>query len=316
MSFFLLLRKITTQIQTMAKRFRFNHILLLLSGMLFFSCQSKDTKKQISESYISFKDYYGRDKQIKKQPQRIVSLSPGITELLFDLGESERLVGRTDFCIHPPQAEKIKSMGGISDASLEMIVASQPDIVFTASMVSKQMVERMEDLGLNVVCLPERSKISDVYETVGLLGRIFGKEQLCDSLINDMKQKITDIEKLIPQDKKPIVYYVVGFGDMGDYTAGGDTFINDIISLAGGENMAKDLNGWSIGKEEIFARQPDFIIVRKEDLKRFVSTPPYNELNAVKENRVMGIESSLTDCQTLRSVEAINQISDFIRQNK
>lgn len=316
MSFFLLLREITTQIQTMAKRFRFNHILLLLSGMLFFSCQNKNTKENSAENYISFKDYYGRDKQIKKQPQRIVSLSPGITELLFDLGQGERLVGRTDFCIHPPQAEKIKSMGGISDASLEMIVASQPDIVFTASMVSKQMVERMEDLGLNVVCLPERSKISDVYETVGLLGRIFGKEQLCDSLIDGMKQSIAEIEKQIPQGKRPIVYYVVGFGDMGDYTAGGNTFINDIITLAGGENMAKDLDGWSIGKEVIFARQPDFIIVRKEDLKRFVSTSPYNKLKAVKENKVMGIESSLTDCQTLRSIEAIKQISDFIKSNK
>ena len=195
MSFFLLLREITTRISTMVKRFRFKHILLLLSGMLFFSCQNKNIKEHGTESYISFKDYYGRDKQIKKQPQRIVSLSPGITELLFDLGQGERLVGRTDFCIHPPQAEKIKSMGGISDASLEMIVASQPDIVFTASMVSKQMVERMEDLGLNVVCLPERSKISDVYETVGLLGRIFGKEQLCDSLIGGMQQSIAEIEK-------------------------------------------------------------------------------------------------------------------------
>lgn len=316
MSFFLLLRKITTQIQTMAKRFRFNHILLLLSGILFFSCQNKNTKELSTESYVSFQDYYGRDKQIKKQPQRIVSLSPGITELLFDIGQGNRLVGRTDFCLYPPEAEKIKSMGGISDASIEMIVAQQPEVVFTASMVSRQMVERMENLGLNVVCLPERRMVTDVYETISLLGEIFCEEKLSDSLIDDMKQKITDIEKLIPQDKKPIVYYVVGFGDMGDYTAGGDTFINDIISLAGGENMAKDLNGWSIGKEEIFARQPDFIIVRKEDLKRFVSTPPYNELKAVKENRVMGIESSLTDCQTLRSVEAINQISDFIRQNK
>ena len=84
MSFFLLLREITTRISTMVKRFRFNHILLLLSGMLFFSCQNKNTKENSAENYISFKDYYGRDKQIKKQPQRIVSLSPGITELLFD----------------------------------------------------------------------------------------------------------------------------------------------------------------------------------------------------------------------------------------
>ncbi|MBO5963666.1 MAG: ABC transporter substrate-binding protein, partial [Bacteroidales bacterium] len=134
--------------------------------------------------------------------------------------------------------------------------------------------------------------------------------------IDNMKQKLADIEKNIDNSKKPSVYYVAGFGETGDYTAGGNTFINDIIRLAGGENLAKDLNGWAISKEAIFARQPDFIIVRQEDLNTFKSTAPYNKLKAVIENRVLGIESSLTDCQTLRSVEAIKQINDFISKNQ
>ncbi len=291
-------------------------IKLLFIAILFFSCSKQNPAQENQEGCIYFTDYYGRSKKINTNPQKVISLSPGITELLFDIKMGERIVGRTNYCNYPPKAKSIKSMGGISDASLELIVAQQPDLILTASMVSKQMIERIESLGLNVVCLPERNKVSDVYETISLLGKIFEQEELCDSLINNMKQKLTAIEKQVSKDKRPSVYYVAGFGETGDYTAGGNTFINDIITLAGGENIAKDLNGWAISKEAIFARQPDFIIVRQEDLNTFKSTAPYNKLKAVIENRVLGIESSLTDCQTLRSVEAIKQINDFISKNQ
>ncbi|MEE1096709.1 MAG: ABC transporter substrate-binding protein, partial [Bacteroidales bacterium] len=276
----------------------------------------QSSTQENQEGYVCFTDYYGRSKKINTNPQKVISLSPGITELIFDIKMGKRIVGRTNYCNYPPEAKNIKSMGGISDANIELIVAQQPDLVLTASMVSKQMIERLESLGLNVVCLPERNKVSDVYETISLLGKIFEQEDLCDSLIDNMKQKLADIEKNIDNSKKPSVYYVAGFGETGDYTAGGNTFINDIIRLAGGENLAKDLNGWAISKEAIFARQPDFIIVRQEDLNTFKSTAPYNKLKAVIENRVLGIESSLTDCQTLRSVEAIKQINDFISKNQ
>ena len=291
-------------------------IKLLFIAILFFSCSKQSSTQENQEGYVCFTDYYGRSKKINTNPQKVISLSPGITELIFDIKMGKRIVGRTNYCNYPPEAKNIKSMGGISDANIELIVAQQPDLVLTASMVSKQMIERLESLGLNVVCLPERNKVSDVYETISLLGKIFEQEDLCDSLIDNMKQKLADIEKNLDNSKKPSVYYVAGFGETGDYTAGGNTFINDIIRLAGGENLAKDLNGWAISKEAIFARQPDFIIVRQEDLNTFKSTAPYNKLKAVIENRVLGIESSLTDCQTLRSVEAIKQINDFISKNQ
>ncbi len=279
---------------------------------LLWACQGGEKRSKTESKDVEFTDYYGRELSVGVLPQRVVSLSPGITELLFDLGQGDRLVGRTKYCLYPPKAQEIPSLGGISDANLELIISTQPDIVFTASMVSRSMVEKLESLGITVVCLPERKRVEQVYETVSLLGEIFECKHLADSLIGDMKGKIEKIIAANKQTQKPTVYYVAGFGESGDFTCGGDTFISDIISLAGGENIAKEVKGWSIGKEEIFAREPQFIIVRREDAQRFKTTAPYNRLKAVKEGRVLGMESAIMDCQTLRTPQAIEQISRFL----
>ena len=108
--------------------------------MLAFACSKQQDKPAQTQNSITIRDYYGRDLTIALNPRRIVSLSPGITELLFDLKEQQRLVGRTDFCLYPAEAKNIPSVGGISDASLELICSLRPELVITASMVSKQMI--------------------------------------------------------------------------------------------------------------------------------------------------------------------------------
>ncbi len=285
---------------------------LLVCAFCFLGCKKADKESAKGRETIELTDYYGRKLNIPTNPEKVVSLSPGITELIFDLGVSDRLVGRTDYCLYPEKAKLIPSVGGITDANVELIIAKQPDVVFTASMVARQSVNRLEKAGIRVVCLPERKRVADVYRTVSLLGKIFCKEQLADSLIENMKTQIESLQKKNVTAKRPSVYYVAGFGAGGDFTAGGDSFINDIISLAGGENIAKDVSGWSISREAIFARKPDFIVVRKEDAERFVKTAPYNKLEAVKRGNVIPIESSLTDCQTLRTPLAIEKIGDFM----
>lgn len=291
-------------------------VLLFFFLGIFFSCKEiNSSNKEISDSNIEFTDYYNRKVKVKKEPQTIISLSPGITEVLFDLGVGEKIVGRTKFCNYPDAALQIEEIGGISDASLEKIITLRPEIVITSSMVSKKLVENIEKAGISIICLPERSNVEGVYNTLQILGKIFNKETTADGLINNMKKELNEIKSLYNNDsKKPSVYYVVGYGATGDFTAGKNTYINEIIELSGGINVANNVSNWSYSKEELFSRQPDFIIVRQEDLNQFMNTAPYKDLKAVKEKKVLGINSSLIDCQTCRSVEAIRLIADFIHQ--
>ena len=291
-------------------------VLLFFFLGLFFSCkESNFSNKETSDATIEFTDYYNRKVKVKQKPQTVVSISPGITEILFDLGVGNKIIGRTIFCNFPKEALQIEAIGGISDANLERIIALRPQIVITSSMVRKDLVENIEKAGISIICLPERSNIEGVFGTIKILGKIFDKENTADSLINNMKNQLNEIKSTYNDNSyKPSIYYVVGYGATGDFTAGRDTYINEIIELSGGRNIANNISNWSYSKEELFAQQPDYIIVRQEDLNHFINTAPYKDLKAVKQKKVLGINSSLIDCQTCRSIEAIRIISNFIHQ--
>ncbi len=291
-------------------------ILLFFFLGLFFSCkESNFSNKEKSEANLEFTDYYNRTVKVKQNPQTVISVSPGITELLFDLGVGNKIIGRTTFCNYPKEALQIETIGGISDANLERIIALRPQIVITSSMVRKDLVENIEKAGISIICLPERSNIEGVFNTLKILGKIFEKEKTADSLINNMKIQLDEIKSTYNKGSdKPSIYYVIGYGASGDFTAGKNTYINEIIELSGGRNIANNISNWSYSKEELFSQQPDYIIVRQEDLNHFINTAPYKDLKAVKQKKVLGINSSLIDCQTCRSVEAIRIISDFIHQ--
>jgi iron complex transport system substrate-binding protein len=280
------------------------------------SCNHQ-TKHAGDNNTIEITDYYNRKVIISRNSQRIVSLSPGISELIFDLQSGKRLIGRTDYCTFPSEIKNIPSIGGISNANVEKIISLKPDLIISSSMISKSELEQIERASIPVVALPERNSLEGVYETIRILGKILGQDSLAELKISEMKQRIKAITKQNSNNddgKRPKVYYVVGFGSGGDFSAGGNTYIDNIITLAGGDNIAKNSRNWTFSKEELFYQNPDFVFIRREDYNQFIKTKPYNSLSAVKNGKVFPVESSLIDCQTIRSVEIIEIISDIIHK--
>jgi iron complex transport system substrate-binding protein len=256
---------------------------------------------------------------IKGVPKKIVSVSPAITEIIFDLDCGNRLIGRTDFCTYPKEVKNIKSIGGINNSNLEMIISMRPDLVITSSIFTKKMFQTIETSGIPIISFKERNTIDGMYDVIRMLGDILDKKDKANEIIDNSKQRLKEIKEKRENINKakglktlPKIYYVVGFGSSGDFSAGKDTYINEIITLAGGDNIAKNSINWSFSTEELFAKQPDYIFVRKEDSASFVNTHPYKELKAVKNKKVYGIDSEIMDIQTPRSIEAIEFISKVI----
>ncbi|HBN04262.1 MAG TPA: ABC transporter substrate-binding protein [Bacteroidales bacterium] len=283
----------------------------LLLPFLFFSCnKTQDTKPNC---VISQKN------PLKKTPMKVVSVSPAVTEILFALDCGDRLIGRTDFCNYPPEAKNIKSIGGINNTNLEEVIKLKPDLVITSSIFTKKMFQTIEDAGIPIISFRETNTIEGLYETIEMLGEVMDKETKAKSIIDSFKEDLKNVkikrdsvQKIRKTTTLPKVYYVVGFGQMGDFSAGKNTFINEIITLAQGDNIAKESLNWSFSKEEIFANQPDYIFIRKEDSAQFVKTHPYTHLKAVKGNKVFGIESNLMDILSPRTIKAIEFISEKI----
>ncbi len=290
--------------------FQRKYILLCLAAVLcLISCSNIAQPKGDTTTVT---DDYGRTVQVPVSPTRIVSTSPAVTEIIFALGATEDLlVGRTDFCTFPPQALNIESIGGISNLNNEKILSLNPDLVISGSMIPKKSTDQLAQMGVPTVCVIEQHRFEGLYDNIAKIGQLIGCPKTADSLILHLQKEIMALPH--PDDgNRPSVYYVVGFGSSGNFTAGGNSFINDIITMAGGRNIAANMEGWSFSLESLMQSDPDYIIIRKEDSATFCRTSPYNNLSAVKEGRIIAIESGMIDLQVPRNIEAVKIISQSL----
>lgn len=280
--------------------------ILLFSGILFSACNQ--SVKPTTEDTVTVVDDYQRKVSIPAHPQRIVSASPAITEILFALGSGNLVVGRTEYCTYPEEALEVENIGGISNLNVEKIASLKPDLVLSGSMVPEQAVSQLQALGIPVACVIEKNTFNELYSNISKVSRMIGKPEKGDSLNRVLKEKMNSLQKL--PSGSPTVYYVVGFGKNGNYTAGGSTFINDIISLAGGRNIASDVTGWEYSLEALMNQNPDVIVIRSEDSASFCTTKPYSTLKAVKEGKVVAIESGMIDLQVPRNVDCVKLLNE------
>ena len=284
------------------------HIKPIIMGFVLLLAACGGPQQQASTT-DTVTDDYGRTVVIPAHPQRVVSLSPAVTEIMFALGADSLLVGRTDFCEYPDAALQIPSVGGISNLNIEQILSLHPDLVISGSMVGKKATDQMDQMGTPMVCVIEKPRFEALYDNIRAIGRLVGKEKEADSLVESLKWKVerllADTSLSTFNSQLSTCYYVVGFGPTGNFTAGGNTFINDIIRMAGGRNIAEEVEGWNYSLEALMQENPDYIIVRREDSAAFCGMKPYNTLDAVRKGHVIGIVSGTLDLQVPRNIDAI-----------
>ena len=300
------------KMQILIRRNCFAYVLYsLLLILLFGTCHSpKRTQQQ--ETFFTWEDSYHRPIELKEAPQRIVSISPAITEVMFLVGAQDKLVGISDFCKYPPETEKITKVGGMHNINFEMLLSLHPDVVLIGSMVSQKDVDAIEQMGIPVVCIVEESSLVGMSEMMEVIGRITQCEEKGNAEAEKWREKIAERKAHAPAPKdRKCVYYVVGFGDGGDFTAPKNTHIQEIIELAGARNAGDSLTGWNISREYLFKINPDIILVRNEDKEAFMSRYPYTSLDAVKNGRVYGIESGWIDVVSLRNMQAVDYIAEI-----
>lgn len=283
---------------------------LFAAAALLFSCSKTD--KVAHNCFFEGKDAYDRELRIQDEPQRIVSLSPAATEIAFLLHAEDKLVGVSDYCTYPPEALQLPKVGKLLNINTESILRLNPDLVIIGSIVSKKDVEKMENAGITVFSIKAEEHIDDLLSSISTLGTLLNRTRQADSLKQSYSTQLSNMQPP-KKDTKPKVYYVVGFGDGGDYTAPQNSFIHDIITLAGGSNVGETLSTWNISREYLFQEDPDFIFIREEDCQRFCQTEPYSQLSAVRNQHVFPIPSGWMDILSPRNLLAIQYINQKIQ---
>lgn len=306
-------------------------IIATITAVLFTACSGDMTKpgeggnlKEASDTRyldiinnktfpMKITDFENRTVTIENSPERIVSLAPGITEVLFKLGAGDNVVGVTDYDDYPEEVFSIQKVGNFQGPNMEAIAAQRPDIILASTLSGKNSMEALQRLGTPVLVLEARN-MDQIYESIDILSRIIEKPYRGVTLIADMKGKMADIQNRVSAYPRKRVFYIVDLN--GNFTAGGGTFIDYLITLAGGENIAAQNKGWAqYSAEKVAEQNPEVIITAAHagDMKNLSKLPGYKETDAVKENKVYIIsDDNIISRTSHRIIQGLEEIATFL----
>lgn len=275
--------------------------------------ESKATDNDTSETIypVEVTDSNGDIVTIDQEPEKIISVAPNLTELVYELGLEDKLVGRSDYCDYPEEVASVETVGTLQTPDVEKIISLDPDLVVASTHFDEEIATKLEAEKIPVLILYEEKEMTGVYDMITTLGQAMNCNDKAAACVDNMKETIEEVETAVKDQEKPSVYYVVGYGESGDYTAGGDTFVGAMIETAGGENIAKDVSGWNISLEKIVEADPDIIVLSEYFKDDFVKTKPYKNLTAVKEGKVYTIDTNLLDRQGYRNAEGIRTLAEI-----
>ena len=263
---------------------------------------------------LTIKDSFGNSVVLEKKPEKIVSVAPSITETIFALGAEKLLVGRTKYCDYPAAASEVASIGTLKDPNIEKIVDLGTDLVIASTHFSDEVYKKLNNLGVQVIVLNPNDSFEGVYGVIETLGEITDSNNEAKALNENMKKKVLEVLTKVKGLEAPSVYYVVGFGEYGDFTSGGGTFISEMIKMANGKNVAADVEGWSYSVEKVVEHDPDLLIVSKyNDAKAgIVEANGYKDLSAVAKGKVFEIDNNLIDRQGPRLAEGFEALARIL----
>ena len=292
-------------------------IIVLIIGFAIFlvGCSNKENVSINGSNYpFTIIDSTGSQITIKKEPKKVVSFSPVVTEIIAAIGKENILVGRTSFCDYPQSVEPIPIMGDLTTHNMELIAEAEPDIVLASAFVDEAIKEQLKQLGIPLVVIYSSGSFNDVYNDIKIIAKILNEKDKSEKVIEEMKNKVSSVKTKVKESKnKPSIYYVLGF-IKGNFTATGKTFIDEMITMAGGTNIAADGTGWNYNIESLIKKNPDILILDNmagtiDDLK---NTENYRDLEAIKNNKVYLIDSNIINRTGPRLVLGLEVLAKII----
>jgi len=263
-----------------------------------------------------FTDDLGREVTLEDIPQRIVSISPACTEILFALGLGDEVVGVTEYCDYPQEALEKAKIGTFTSPNLEAILAQDPDLVLATGGVQLELLDQMEETGL-VVYAVNPMTFDQTVAAILEIGELTGAERQAEDIAADMNARAVDIASRLNEleaegIERPRVFYEI-FYENNVWTAGSDSVISDLIGLAGGENIgdADTSDYYEFSVESLIAENPQVYLVGSGsmfDPGDITGRSGWERIDAVREGRVYVIDENLVYRSGPRLIEGLEAI--------
>ncbi|WP_433956788.1 helical backbone metal receptor [Cytobacillus horneckiae] len=303
---------------------------MLVAGGILAGCGSDSTEQngqqtkeseQQAEFPVTIVDASDQEVVIEEEPEKIVSLIPSNTEIAFELGLGEKVVGVSDFDNYPEEVNDKEKIGG-QEFNVEKIISLDPDVVLahnSGAHNSEAGLEQLESAGIKVIIVNDAANFEEVYESIKMIGQATGASEEADELINDLEEKLASIEKQakdITEDERKSVFVEIS-GAPEIYSAGQNTFINNMLELIHADNVVTE-EGWpKLDEESVIERNPDVIITTygyyTEDAVGLVlKRNGWQDVTAIKNEQVVDVHSDKVTRTGPRLVEGVEELAKAI----
>ena len=276
----------------------------------------------VENTPIIVTDQRGKEFQFDEPVQRIVSLAPSNTEILFAVGAGSQVVGRDSFSDYPAEAQTVADIGGGFGAlDTETIIASTPDLVLAAELTPAEQIQALEDLGLTVFVLGNPTDLPGMYENLRTIAKMTGHLEETETLIASLEERVTVVEeKLAGVTNRPLVLYELdGTDPNAPWVPGPGTFGNTLLTMAGGNNMSSSLEGeWiQVSLETIIEMDPDIILLGDAlwggvTPEMVAARGGWDALTAVQEGKVYPFDDNLVSRPGPRLVDGLEAMAKFL----
>lgn len=281
-----------------------------------------DTPKEVTEAEfpVTMKDATGEEVVIEAEPEAVVSMVPSNTEIAYELGLGEKIVGVSDFDNYPEEAASVEKIGG-QEFNVEKIISLQPDLVLAHESglgVGEAGIQQLRDAGLAVYVVSEAQSFDEVYETMTVIGQATGTMKEADALVSEMEAQVDEIEEQANTITEPKKVFVEVGSSPEIYTTGSGTFMDEMLDILNAENAAGELEGWvSIDPEAIVEKNPDVIISTEgayvpDAVEKIKTRNGFAEVAAVKEDAVYNVDSDKVTRSGPRLTEGLMEMAQAI----
>jgi len=246
------------------------------------------------------------------RPARIVSLSPATTELLFALGAGRRLVGRTHWDTFPDSARAVPDLGNGIRPNVEAVLAARPDlVVLYASADDRAAADEIRAAGIPVIAL-KIDRIADFTRATELLGVATGERVRAHDVADSVGRTLARVRAATRALPAPTVFWHVW--DAPIYTIGAGSYLDELVTIAGGRNIYGDLPGVSpqVALEDIVRRDPQFILAGPEGAASIRANPEWRGVRAVRDGRVLVVDTMLVGRPSVRLGESAVSLAKLL----
>ncbi len=274
----------------------------------------------VSSFPMTVTDDAGRKVTLAKEPRRIVSLSSSNTEILFALGLGDRVVGVDEYSDFPPAAREKPKVGSFVKPDMEKILVLEPDLILGTEMHVKTAIPELEKRGL-VAMVVNPKKVDAVLEGIRLVGRVTGRQKEAETLVGGMQSRIAAVEARW-KGSAPVRTFFELSPEL--YTAGPGSFVDDMIRVAGGSNVAEGAGKeWpQLNQESLFLADPEVILLADhgsdggQSPQTVAARPGWKQVTAIKTGRIFEIDPDLTNRPGPRVVDGLELIAGKLHPSK